>query len=89
MRLARLTSALRRLGQYSQSYMHSLLIKILSKEIHLPSGVKEWHSPPTEALPNPLFPFTLLEPEDEQETSYFALSVKISSLSAFNIRYSL
>ena len=79
------TSAERRLGQYSQSYAHSLLIRILRREIHLPSGVKEWHIPPTEAFPSPPFVFARFEPEEEHDTSYLALSVKICKVSALSI----
>ena len=84
--LALRTSALLRLGQYSQSYWHSLLISIFNSETHLPSGVKEWQIPPIEPFPSPPARFLRDEPDDEQETSYFALSVKISSFSISNIR---
>jgi len=57
--------------------------------MHLPSGVKEWHIPPTEAFPSPPALFTRLEPEEEQDTSYLALSVKISSFFASNIPIAL
>lgn len=37
-----------------------------------PSGVKLWQIPASEALPIPFLAFCLFEPEEEQETSYFA-----------------
>jgi len=39
--------------------------------------VKEWHIPHMAALPIPPRVFFLSEPDDEQETSYFADSVNI------------
>ena len=42
--------------------------------------------PPTEALPSPPLRFARVEPEEEQDTSYLALSVRISKVVASNIR---
>lgn len=42
--------------------------------------MKEWHIPPKEALPKPPLLFFLLEPDDEQDTSYFAPLVKMVNL---------
>ena len=49
--------------------------------MHLPSGVKEWQHPAGAAFPMPP-PFFLPLPEEEHETSYFALSVRIFSFSS-------
>ena len=49
--------------------------------MHLPSSVKEWQMPPYSAFPTPPDLFFLLDPEEEQDTSYLALSVKIFNLS--------
>ena len=80
--LARGTSALRRLGQYTQSKAQSLLISILSSEMHRPSGVNEWHIPPNDAFPSPSALFFRRDPDEEQDTSYFAPSVRIFSRSS-------
>ena len=61
--------------------MQRLESKIFRREIHLPSGVKEWQHPAGAALPMPP-PFFLPLPEEEQETSYFADSVRIFSFSS-------
>ena len=61
--------------------MHLFVSSILSSDIHLPSSVKEWQIPHMLALPSPPLVFLLEEPEDEHETSYLALSVKIFNLS--------
>ena len=53
--------------------------------MNLPSCVKEWHIPLKCAFPVPVGVFFLVDPEEEQETSYFALSVKILSRSISNI----
>ena len=59
--------------------MQSFVISTLSREKHRPYCVKEWQIPPTEAFPIPSFVFFRREPDDEQDTSYFAPSVKIFS----------
>ena len=78
---ARGTSQLLRLMQYLQSKAQSLLIKIFKSEMHRPSGVKEWQQPSGMPFPIPPAFFRPL-PEEEQETSYFALSVRICSFSS-------
>lgn len=78
---ARGTSASARLGQYRQLYAQRLLKRIFISEIQRPSGVKEWQMPHAAALPMPSFVFCRREPEEEHDTSYLALSVKIFSLS--------
>jgi hypothetical protein len=60
--------------------MQSLLSTIFKSETHRPSGVKEWQQPETYPFPIPPAFFRPL-PDDEQDTSYFALSVKIVSFS--------
>ena len=42
--------------------------------------MKEWHIPPKEAFPKPPLLFFLSDPDDEQDTSYFAPFVKIVNL---------
>jgi hypothetical protein len=54
---------------------------ILSKETHLPSSVKLWQIPQPSAEPSPLAVFLRVVPLDAQDTSYFAASAKIFSLS--------
>ena len=53
--------------------------------MHRPSGVKEWQIPPMLALPIPPFFAAREEPDEEQETSYFALSVRIFKRSQSSI----
>ncbi len=79
---ARGTSASARLGQYRQLYTHLLLMRIFKSEMHRPSGVNEWQIPAGAALPMPPLRLARAEPEEEHETSYFALSVNIFNLSA-------
>ena len=67
--------------QYLQSNIQSLLMRSLSNETHLPSGVNEWQHP--SGIPFPMPPvFFLPLPDEEQETSYLALSVSIFSVSS-------
>ena len=42
--------------------------------------MKEWHIPPKEAFPKPPLLFFLSDPDDEQDTSYFAPLVKMVNL---------
>ena len=79
---ARGTSASARLGQYRQLYEQRLLSKIFSREMHRPSGVKEWQMPAAYPFPMPPALFARADPEEEHETSYFALYVRIFSRSA-------
>jgi hypothetical protein len=58
-----------------------LVITIFSKDIHRPSGAKEWQIPPKFVVPIPLL-YLFDEPLDEHDTSYLALSVKILNLFA-------
>ena len=50
--------------------MQQLLNNILSKDMQRPSGVKLWQIPLDETEPIAPFFELLLEPEDEQDTSY-------------------
>lgn len=56
--------------------MQILVIKILSREMHLPSSDQEWQIPAIWPDPRPPL-FFLFEFDDEQETSYLAASVSI------------
>ena len=67
--------------QYLQSKTQSLLMRILRSETHRPSGVKEWQHPSGSPLPMPPA-FVLPLPDEEQETSYLALSVRIFNFSS-------
>ena len=61
------------------SYTHLDVYK--RQEIHLPSGVNEWQIPLVAVDPKDPFEDALLEPEEEQETSYFAASLRIFNFS--------
>jgi hypothetical protein len=47
--------------------------------------VKEWHTPEGAALPVPPGLFFLALPEEEHDTSYFALSPSIKSFSVMSM----
>ena len=53
--------------------------------MHRPSGVNEWQIPPKLAFPVPPAVFFRADPDEEQDTSYFALSVSMCSLCASSI----
>src|ERR1035437_6186559 len=58
--------------------MQALVRRILSSEMQRPSAVQVWQMPLDVVLPRaPAFPERLL-PLEEQETSYLALSARIS-----------
>ena len=65
--------------------MQQLLNNILSKDMQRPSGVKLWQIPLDETEPIAPFFELLLEPEDEQDTSYLAAPPKILSFSLISI----
>ena len=64
----RSTSLERLLMQYLQSYIHSLVYRTLSKDIHRPSLEKLWHIPAWIELPMPDLPFCLVTPLEVQAT---------------------
>ena len=58
--------------------MQALVRRIFSNEMQRPSAVQVWQTPLTDVLPRaPALPARLL-PLEEQETSYLALSARIS-----------
>ena len=78
---ARGASQLLLLMQYLQSNAQSLLIRIFKSDMQRPSGVKEWQHP--SGMPFPIPPAFLRPlPEEEHETSYFALCVRMCSFSS-------
>lgn len=74
------TSAHLRLTQYSQLKTQLFVNSTLSSDMHLPSADQVWHIPAASLLP--IVPLLRLPtPLLEHETSYFALSARIFSLS--------
>lgn len=68
--------------------MQQLDNRIFKSEIHLPSGVKEWQIPEAQVEPNLSLETFLLEPDEEQDTSYFAAADNILNLSDISISFS-
>ena len=57
-------------GQYLQSNIQALVIKIFRRDIHLPSLANEWHIPLAFLEPTP--PSSRELPLDEHDASYLA-----------------
>ena len=57
-------------------------MRIFRREMHRPSGVKEWQIPAGAQSPNPPRTPRRADPDEEQETSYFAPSVRIVTRSS-------
>lgn len=62
-------------------------MRIFNRDIHLPSGVKEWHIPEAAVEPREPFWDFLFDPEEEQDTSYLAASLKILNLLFISKRF--
>lgn len=61
--------------------MQLFVMSIFKRDTHRPSGVKEWQIPAFAAEPMVPFGPCLVEPEEEQDTSYLAASARIDSFS--------
>jgi hypothetical protein len=73
--------------QYLQSPIQALVIKVLKREMHLPSSVKEWHIPPEAVFPTLSLPFTFRLEAELAQVSHLLASPRIRIFSPTSISY--